>query len=318
MVSFWFPPRSQAWATGLVNGSALLGTAAAYMVFGFLCERLGWPAAFAVLGVVTALWTSIWMGYATDHPGQHPATNDAERSWIEAERVATAKPAPVEATTTSQPSWRERLLSARGVFSPDSLLRNRSLMLLTISYAAVNYFEALFMYWIQYYFQEVQGKGTGGGRSYATLITLAMGGGMFLGGWLADRVETRLGRRGRPLVPVLGMIGSALLLVLAVSLKNETGAVISFMLAVAAVGACEGPFWVTAIELGGRRGGTSAAFCNTGGNVGSLLAPVVTPLLSQFVGWQISICLAALFCFLGAGLWWWIRPAKPTDGGPWD
>ena len=35
----------------------------------------------------------------------------------------------------------------------------------------------------------------------------------------------------------------------------------------------EGPFWVTAIELGGSQGGVSAALLNTGGNIGGILAP---------------------------------------------
>ena len=54
-------------------------------------------------------------------------------------------------------------------------------------------------------------------------------------------------------------------------------------LALAAVGACEAPIWTTAVELGGRRGGTAAGICNTGGNAGGLLAPIVTPLVSNWV-----------------------------------
>ena len=80
--------------------------------------------------------------------------------------------------------------------------------------------------------------------------------------------------------------------------------------AMAAAGACEGPFWTTAIELGGRRGGTSAAIFNTGGNVGGFVAPILTPLFSQYVGWEWAISLAGVYCVLGALLWWWVDPAE--------
>ena len=39
------------------------------------------------------------------------------------------------------------------VFS--DLLRNRSLLLLTVSYSAVGYFEYVFFYWMGYYFENV-------------------------------------------------------------------------------------------------------------------------------------------------------------------
>jgi dipeptide/tripeptide permease len=78
----------------------------------------------------------------------------------------------------------------------------------------------------------------------------------------------------------------------------------------AAVGACEGPFWTTACELGGRRGGTAAAICNTGGNAGGLLAPVITPLVSQSSDWHVGFRLAGFVCIFGAVLWFWIRPAR--------
>jgi MFS family permease len=76
-----------------------------------------------------------------------------------------------------------------------------------------------------------------------------------------------------------------------------------FSLALGAVGAAEGPFWVTAVELGGRNGGRSAAVFNTGGNAGGLVAPVVTPWVGQLYGWPWAIGLGALVCFLGVVFW---------------
>jgi dipeptide/tripeptide permease len=70
-----------------------------------------------------------------------------------------------------------------------------------------------------------------------------------------------------------------------------------------ALGMIEGPSWTTAVELGGQRGGTAAGLMNTGGNAGGLLAPVVTPQLSLWFGWQVGMGLAALVALIGALLW---------------
>ena len=87
----------------------------------------------------------------------------------------------------------------------------------------------------------------------------------------------------------------------------------------------EGPFWASAIELGGRRGGSSAALFNTGGNAGGLLAPIITPWVGEQLGWGYAVALGGLICLAGVVLWFWIdldeRPGgaavkRPGQGLP--
>ena len=192
-----------------------------------------------------------------------------------------------------------------------SLLANRSLLCLTISYGTVSYFQYLFFYWIQYYFETVLGLGKEIGRNASTGLVLAMGVGMIGGGWLADGVRRRFGpHRNRALVPVMGMVVSALALVaglLSPVTEVTTG---FFALAMLALGTSEGSFWTAATELGGRRGATAAGILNTGGNGGGLIAPIATPALSEIIGWQAGIGLASLVCLVGAALWHWVDFSK--------
>src|SRR5205814_10387655 len=67
------------------------------------------------------------------------------------------------------------------------LLKNRSLLYLTASYALVGYFQYLFFYWAQYYFEKMLELSKETSRSYATILSLAMVAGMVLGGWFSDR-----------------------------------------------------------------------------------------------------------------------------------
>jgi ACS family glucarate transporter-like MFS transporter len=300
VVSRWFPYPQRALANGLVTGAAMVGNACTFVGFGALIDRVDWPLAFVITGGITALLALLWTVHSADRPVQHPSVNAAERRLIEQD----------------EPAWSFEQTGLAPKRGWHVLLTNRSLVLLTVSYAAVNYFEYLFSFWMHHYFENELHMGKIESRYYAAILFLSEAAGMVLGGWLSDRVQRTFGYRwGRALVPVGGMIASAVFLSVGLIPKEPGWIVAWFALAVGAVGMVEGPFWATAIELGGLRGGTSAGICNTGGNVGGLIAPVVTPWVSGLLGWQYGIGLGSLVCLAGATLWWWIDPAERcTDG----
>jgi MFS family permease len=312
-IARWFPARQRAGANGAVMAAALLGIAACYHAFGALLDLFDWPAAFGLTGAITALLAVLWAWYARDLPAQHPKVNPAELHWIRADDLdgppcdATSKAivaADVDLPLQAAPATAE--WGARR-----TLLTNRSLIFLTLSYAAVGYFEYLFFFWMHYYFEEVLKLGKYESRHYATILYLAMAAGMLLGGWLADYLALAWGRRrGRAAVVVGGMLGGAALLGGGLLTTQPGWIVLWFALALAGVGATEGPMWATALELGGRRGATAAGIFNTGGNAGGVLAPVLTPLVSDAYGWPCGIGLGSLVCLAGVCLWWWISPEE--------
>jgi MFS family permease len=317
IIAHWLPFPQRAWANGAVMGAALVGIASTFYGFGLLIHFFGWQTAFLITGQVTGLLALAWSFYATDRPGQHPGVNAAEydlirgqeRSWKAAPAGLAEFTEPARANTDRGKEWAAAKNSTRPAWL--ALLRNRSLVLLTVSYAAVGYFEYLFYFWMHHYFQEKLKFGQNESRLCATIVNLSMAAGMILGGWAADWCVRRFGyRRGRALVPVTGMLASAAFLYLGIFTTEPAGIVAWFSLALAAVGACEGPMWATAIELGGKRGGTAAGIFNTGGNAGGILAPVMTPLVSEEFGWPVGISLGGVFCLIGVGLWFWIDPSE--------
>jgi MFS family permease len=276
-------PQSQvSLANGLVTFAACVGIAATYFLFGELMDLLGWPGAFYASSGLTLLLFLLWVALA-------PRT------------AAPAQPAAAEGTSAVL------LAEARSVF------RHRGLVCLTLSYAAMGYFQYLFFYWMQYYFKDVLHLGTERSRLYSTLVVLANGVGMVLGGWLADRAPRWLGRRGLAVVPAAGLVGSAVALVAGLLTSHAGWTLVCFILAMGCLGLCEAPCWTTAVAVGGRRGGTAAGLMNTGGNAGGLLAPVVTPQLSLYFGWQVGMGMASLVAILGAVLWVGIDPEDRLD-----
>ncbi len=290
-VSFWMPSAGRGIANGMVTGAAVVGVALTPFLFGFLMDKLGWQQAFIAAGGATFLLAMAWTYYATDHPFQHPGANTAERQLLANDVPPTA----------------QRLGIVEGLAGLAGLCRNRNLVLLTLSYAAYSYVQYLFFYWQQQYFKDVLKMTDQDSRLFTTIVNVAMVLGMLNGGWLADRLQLRYGtRRVRAMIPICGLLACAVLLLLGIASTNKIWVLCCFGLAMGALGVCEAPFWVTAVEFGGRLGGLSGAFLNTIGNVGGILVPVITPLVGKYFGWQAALGLASTAAVVGAVIWLWI------------
>lgn len=281
-VSIWFPPAQRTWANGLVTGAALLGVAFTYHLFGRLMDWVDWPGAFLIAGIITILIGLAWAVFAKDAPASPQLDATLESSHRPMSLFATSLP----------------------------LLRNRNLVWLTIGYAAVGYFQYVFFYWSHFYFDSELNLGKEQSRWFSTIPVLAMAVCMPLGGWLSDQMERRYGRaHGRKIIPVAGMVLGALFLCFGLVSTQPSLILTCFSLSLGAVGAAEGPFWRTAVEIGGVHGGTAAAIINIGGNGVGLLAPYFTPVVSAAIGWKWGISIAALAAISGALCWIPIRTA---------
>ena len=294
-VSNWFPASQNSTANGLVTFAAVLGMASAGPLFGALMDRINWPGAFLVAAGALLVVAILWRFVGRDSPEQHPSTNDEEKALI---RGAHNSP---PSTTFS-------------AAKPDAPLLTPSLWLLTLSYAAVGYFQYLFFYWSEYYFKDVLRLSVGQSRTNTTILILALGIGMPIGGWLAGRAQRQFtGRAGWRLVPGVAMVLSALFLFAGLAARDPIWIVILFGFAMFALGASESSFWQAAIELGGRRGGMAAAIVNTGGNGIGLLAPLLTPVISAYVGWKWGIAIGGFVGILGALCWCGIDPTRTAS-----
>jgi MFS family permease len=311
----------------MVQAAAAVGIACAFPIFGALIDAVNWPSAFWISGTITAVLALAWTVYGASRPSEHPRLRRRELAWPEANE-AESMPPPAAASAEEVQTGivavkRPPLALARPTPPTARLWRQPSLMLLTISYAAVGYVEYLFFFWMHYYFEDVLNLGKDASRNYAAILMLSMALGMIFGGWAADRLRAiDVTSRSFALVPVAGLCAGAVLLLLGVVAQQTFLIVTLLSLALAAVGATEAPIWTMATELGGRYGGTAAAICNTGGNAGGLIAPIITPLVSGWlgrqlsdeqVGWQLGIALGSLIAIFGAVLWYWIRPPQHAE-----
>jgi sugar phosphate permease len=327
MLMNWLPVRQRAFGMGMIVGSAPVAIASTFVLFGKLIEWIDWPAAFVVVGLVTAGVALSWTVYATNSPENHRGVNAAELDLIREGlplRGADAKHRPAEASRAEdagsiadlhkQPLWLRMLTS-------------RSVILLALSYAAVGYFEYMLFYWIQYYFESVLHMGKVESRYYAGIPPLAMAAAFPIGGWATDRMCAIVGQRwGRSAVGMGCMLASSAALAIVPLARQPFWLVVWFSLAMGLMGATDVVFWTTSIELGGHRGGTTGGFNNFLGNLGGTLAPALSPVIASFIdrhrdslpsillifgdGWSTALAFASLLCLVGAVFWIWIDPCE--------
>lgn len=284
-VAVWAAPESRATANGLVTAAALIGVSITYPGFGWLMDRFDWPVALVIGGAALTGYALVWQSLAPQDPVQ----------------IQSLAAGAVPVASTSSP-LRETVRQ---------LLGNRSLLLLTGSYTALGYLQYVFFYWVSYYFETVLKRSSEESRWASFIITMSMAVGMAIGGRFSDAVCLQCGDRwGRRIVAFAGMGSCAFFAYWGVRSPDPTNVTVLFSLSLAALGMCEGIFWTTATEIGGRQGGLTAAVLNTGGNAMGAFAPTITPWLAKQFGWEAAIGVACAICALGGGLWLGITPAS--------
>ena len=289
VVSDLMSDQRRATANGMVTAGALIGIACCYPVFGWLMDRLNWPLAFVVSGSTLIGFGVLWKYVASP-----------------------SLPAPLQRRAGEvNPPSQEDVVGPSASRAECSLLLHGNLWLLALSYAAYGYFQYLFFYWMGYYFKEVLHVPEVDARWASFWIMLAQGAGMAIGGLSTDFVCQRLGTtRGRRSIVMTGMGLGALFGLLGVNVTGQINVAMCLAISMASLGMCEGVFWTTATDIGGKSRGFSGAFMNTGGNVGGLISPVLTPIIAERLGWAGAITVACVIAGLGGLVWFVIRPPE--------
>jgi len=300
-VGNWFGRAEQPLANALVTAAAALGIAAAFKGMSWLSERpgVGWRGAFVIAGAATGPVLALWAFLGRSRPEPQ---------------------APGEAVPHS----------GAGTMSLARLFDHRGILALTLSYLALGYLQYIFFYWIKFYFQDILKLGESGSANYTFITDISMMVFTPLGGLLSGPLIRRWGlRRGLRIVPMAGMTLAAIFLLVGTVSTTIPWIVVSFSLALGFLGMSEGPFWTAAVRLGGRFGATTAGFMNTGGNLGGLLSPFLTPSIAEWVnrsswgqaagdpalGWTAALMVGSFICLAGALFWLRVDLDRPLDAG---
>ncbi len=273
----WNPPGARARVWGWIASGAGIGGAFTPLLFSWMKVHYGWRGSFCIAALFSAILGGVWYWYVRDYPAEQTrAPGEAER------RVPTP--------------WKE-------------LLTNRDLMLLTTGYVTANYFEYIFFFWLYYYFGQIRKMGMDQSAIYTTLMWVAWTVMTPLGGWASDRLAGRFGlRNGRRIVVVGAMIVSAVLVCVGSAVTGTLPTVLLLCLSLGFAASTDAPYWAAAIDASGKHSGAGSAIFNTGGNIGGMLAPTVTPLLAHWFGWSAGLYAGGAFVLAGVLVWFFLTP----------
>lgn len=279
-------------ANGLVTAGALIGIALTQPVFGAMIEAIRWQWAFIAAGSALFLYGLIWgFSVAPKLPGGRHTGNVNTAVDVDPEaEIPQSRPHEI---------WQ--------------VLGRREIWLVTLSYALYSYFQYLFFYWMGRYFKEVLHIPVIEARNATCLVLLAMGAGMAVGGMATDLMCRLVGpTSGRRAIAMSGLGLASLFVYIAIQCTSNSMVILFIAFSMASLGMCEGVFWTSATDFGGKARGFAGAFMNAGGNVGGFISPVLSPYIADKFGWAGAIKVACVVAAVGAVIWLVIRMPDPV------
>lgn len=253
----WVPADRRSRAQGAINAGAGMGGAVSPLLFTWLMAMAGWRLSFVAAGVATILLAMVWH-FTTRH-----LSEPSQKRYSQG--------------VANGPQWRR-------------LFESRNLMLLTLGYFGIDYFEYIFFYWLYYYLSEVRHLPSTQTAVYTSLPFVAWVLMMPLGGYLCDLAAVRIGtHRAVRLVGIAGIAVSVVLLIAALQSADILTTVILLSVAFGSCAISDVVSWTAVISIAGKNAGTYCGIMNTGGNLGGMIAPVLTPWIASQYGWSAGL-----------------------------
>jgi MFS transporter, ACS family, glucarate transporter len=294
LVANWIPSVERGVANGLIFAGVGAGAGITPPLIVYVLRNWGWRWSFYVCALIGMVAGVAWYLLARDGPEKHPWASQREIAHIEA-----GLPAPVtELEAHKMLPWR-------------SLLFNRNVFSITVSYFAYCYTAYIFFTWFFIYLNRVRGLDLKASALYSMLPFIAMATCSPLGGKVADILTKRHGKRaGRCGVAVFGMALAAVFVALATQVESAKLACIVLAGGAGALYLSQSAYWAVTADIAGSSAGSASGLMNMGGQIGGAVTARLTPFIADKYGWTASFLVAAGLCAVGSVIWLVVNPNK--------
>ncbi|PWT90953.1 MAG: hypothetical protein C5B54_06245 [Acidobacteria bacterium] len=294
----WFPISGWALPNGLSSSALTLGTAATGPLMVWLLQASGWRESFfiiAPLGLIAAL---LWWLIVRDYPVENPAVSESELKLIDSDR-----PPPID-PSEQKGSWK-------------LVIKDRNILLLTVSYFCMCYIFYLLYDWLFLYLVEVR-HFTQQTAGYLTALEWIVGAiSATIGGYVCDRCAKKYGpRSGYRIVPVPALILTGVLLIGGAMVNNPYAAVLLLALCCAFTQMSDCVYWGATASIAGRHTTEASGVLNTGGNAVGGIAALMVPITAKYFGWVAAISTGSFFVIAAGLLWFLIKSDQPMAMEP--
>lgn len=294
-VTNWMPVGERALAYSFVIAGVSIGSAVTPPAVAWLMTTIGWRASFYVAAIPAVVAALLWARSGADGPAQHRGIDAAERQYILAGQIQdSAAPATAD-------MWL-------------AILRNRSLLLLSLSYFFIGYVLYVFVFWLFTYLVDVRGfsiirSGLFSSLPFIVAFLLSP-----LGGASCDRLTRRFGaRRGRRFTAMTGILAAAACLAVGVRAGSPYVAVAALSLAFGFQMFAESAYWSATMDIAGRATGAATGLINSVNNLGGVVSTALTPVLFERFGWDAAFLSCIAVSVLAALLWLGVEADRPLE-----
>jgi MFS family permease len=296
-MSDWTSPSKRGFAQGITHSCARLGNALTPPLVAWLIVLSSWRGAFLVMGVLSFIWTLVWLIYFRDNPRAHPRITPGEAEQLPRFRTLEDKkkdPVP----------W-GRLV--------------RRMWPVTVVYFCYGWTLWLYLAWIPSFFLQRYDLKLKDSALFAAGVFLAGVVGDTLGGVVSDRIYARTGDRNkaRRNLVVVGFLGSLVSMVPILFVHNVSLAALFLSSAFFFAEFTIGPMWAIPMDIAPRFAGSASGLMNTGSALAAIISPLIAGFLIDKTGnWELPFIGSIGLLLLGAVLAFRMKPNEELESAP--
>lgn len=293
----WLPVHERVRAQGIMWMFARWGGAFTPPLVIAVFHYMNWRAAFGLFGALGLIWGVVFYMWYRDNPADHKSVNEAELALL---------------------AGAEKTASGHGNVPWAKLVSSRSVVLLWLQYFFLSYPWYFYITWLPTYLQEQHKLTPAESANFAILPLFCGGLGSLFCGWIAPRLSDWMGdlRRSRRLLCCSGFFGAAVMMVVAIQMKDPLLTMLAMGMASFFNDLVMPPAWGTCMDIGGKYAGTLAGSMNMMGNMAGFVAPTVGGYILANTGgdWNVILYSMAGMYLLGTLVWPFIDPSTPLEG----
>lgn len=290
----WFNTNEKARGSSFLLGGVFFGPVIGPAATVALMLAFGWRSVFVIFGAVGIVLAAAWYYFATESPRGNRFVNAAELAHIEGSDAQAAQQQKELAP------WK-------------SFLSSPQFWAIGIQFFITDYIMYVFLAWLPLYLMEAQNfslqkMGIAASFPWAALCLVT-----FATGYFSDKLIMS-GASKHKVRTVSGIVGLALCcigLYLGAIATTPTMNVFWLTLSLGSLGLTFNAGWAACIDLGGKFSGSVSGWMNFWGNLGGVVAPILTAWIATQYGWQSAITATSAFAIIGMAAWIMVKPERP-------
>jgi ACS family glucarate transporter-like MFS transporter len=305
-VSRWFPKQERAFASGIYNSGARVGTALALPIVTAIIAYIGWKASFIITGGLGIIWAIVWFWFYRD-PREHPNVSQEELDYIEEGGADTFdQVTKVSDTDKGSIRWRD-------------LFRYKEVWGITIGYSCISFIMYFFITWFPTYLVDSLGFSLLEVGIYGVIPGIAALIGQLAGGYVSDSLV----RRGVSITKarkgcIIGGTLFSTVIGLAAFVDSPIFALVLLSISFASVTFADGSIWALPADISPKEKNWSASIAgiqNSFSNIAGIASPAIIGLLVGLTGsFAAGLIVSGVVAIIGSLIFiFMVGEIKPLD-----